>query len=305
MATYQIERRKRGILGWVFLCLFWAFNVLMLISIVSGLANVSASYGELSSSAARAGASIGTAMGLTMMLVIWLTGAVVLGMCALLTQGPKIIETVEATNGAIDRAPTFRHHRLLIWAGAAAFAVVILVTIGTMASRGRSQSTTPGDQAYQGGVAESTPPTAAAPEEPVSPWRYESERDDMRDATNRFASALSSNVVDMGFPYESVRMSIVLRDHAVHGRDILLTVNEGQFVCRFRGCTISAKFDDGEIQTFSVNQADAGASDVLFIQNQSRFLTALQSAERVTIEAQFYNRGNEQFSFNIEGLQWE
>jgi hypothetical protein len=308
MATYQIERRKRGVIGWIFLVLFWLFNVFMLISVIGGLANVSSSYDTMTSTAERAGASIGTALGLSMLMGVWLTGAVILGLCALLTQGPKIIETV--TDGVSNSgdgdvatsAPRRKHNPLLIWGGAAVAAFVFLILIGTIfGNASNAPNSDPSPQAIAESAAVATP-TATAPE---PNWQYTSEQDEMRGATNRFAISQSTNVANMGFPYETVRMSITLRDHAQHGRDIMLAVNEGQFVCRYRGCSISAKFDDGEIQTFSVNEAEAGSNDVLFIQNQSRFLAALRTAQRVTIEAQFYNRGGEQFAFNVAGLEWE
>jgi len=306
MATYQIERRKRGVIGWVFLVLFWLFNIFMLISVIGGLANVS-SYNDAASTAERAGASIGTAIGLSMLMGMWLAGAVVLGLCALLTQGPKIIETVsdEVAAAADGSAPPSvmprKHNPVLVWGGAIVAAFAMLSLLGAIFG-GSSNGPTP--ETARSATEDETPSTPIPPVAEPN-WRYDTENDEMRGATNRFATAQSTNVVDMGFPYETVQMSIILRDHAQHGRDIMLTVNEGQFVCRYNGCSISAKFDDGEIQTFSANQADAGSNDVLFIQNQTRFLTALRSAERVTVEAQFYDRGGEQFTFNVAGLEWE
>lgn len=266
----------------------------MLVSLLSGLANVS----TLSDSV---GTSIGATLGVSMLLGIWLSGAVILGLCALLTQGPKIIETIERPSSSAD-APSGPRRTLnpamLVGGG-----VIILVVAASALNGIPSAPPTTIEPTQLDANGEATAPMA--PAAPAPNWTYETERDEMRDATNRFASSASTNTVDMGFPYDTVQMRIMLRDHAEHGRDIMLVVSEGQYQCGYRGCSISAKFDDGEIQTFSVNEADGGTNGVLFIQNQPRFLAALRSAERVTIEARFYSRGSQQFSFNIGGLQWE
>ncbi len=95
MPTYQIERRKRGFFGWIFLVAFWLFNAFMAFALFAGLSNVSNMSSTLTSDAERAGAAIGTTIGASMILGIWLAGAVILGLFVLFTRGTKIIETIE------------------------------------------------------------------------------------------------------------------------------------------------------------------------------------------------------------------
>jgi len=95
MATIiRKEIRKRGFFGWVFLILFVVFNLIMLAWMIGGMnaASNTAAVGE----AAQAGRAVGTAVAAGMILFIWLAGAVILGLFALLTRGRKTIveETV-------------------------------------------------------------------------------------------------------------------------------------------------------------------------------------------------------------------
>jgi hypothetical protein len=89
------ETRKRGFFGWVFLLLFWAFNALMLWWLVAGLGAVSQT--PVHSTAEESGRAIGGFIGGTMVMFVWVAGAVILGLFALLTRGSKTIveETVQ------------------------------------------------------------------------------------------------------------------------------------------------------------------------------------------------------------------
>lgn len=93
--TVRIEKRQRGVFGWVFLVIFWAFNAFMALSMFLGLANTGDMMGKATTEAEKAGTAIGTALGVGMMLSMWMAGAVILGLFVFLTRGKKVItETV-------------------------------------------------------------------------------------------------------------------------------------------------------------------------------------------------------------------
>lgn len=94
MAQVQIESRKRGPIGWFFLLIFWGFNALMLYSCATGMAGVNEQTATMTESE-RAGAAIGTGLGLFMILGIWAAGALILGFAVMFTRGNKIIRTIE------------------------------------------------------------------------------------------------------------------------------------------------------------------------------------------------------------------
>lgn len=97
MATItRIETRKRGIFGWIFLTLFWAFNALMAFGLFGGISSNMERAENLGTEAEKAGFAIGTAIGASGILLVWVLGAILLGICVMLTKGKKII--VERTD---------------------------------------------------------------------------------------------------------------------------------------------------------------------------------------------------------------
>jgi len=78
----QIREPERSTVGKIAKWLFIAFNLLMVIWIVSAL-NVEV---PTSSSAEQAGAAIGKGIGATILFVFWVFGDIILGLFALLTR---------------------------------------------------------------------------------------------------------------------------------------------------------------------------------------------------------------------------
>lgn len=95
--TIRTEKRKRGIVGWFFLALFWAFNALMAFAIFAGVSENTSQMAQMTSEAQRAGYAAGTAIGVGMLVFIWAAGAIILGLFVLFTQGRKVI--IETTTG--------------------------------------------------------------------------------------------------------------------------------------------------------------------------------------------------------------
>lgn len=89
MTETYIEKRKRGFFGWIFLLLFIAWNLLMLLWLV-GAMNSGPDTSQMSE-AQRTSAALGTGLGVVIILVIWALGSVVTGLLALLTRGSKTI----------------------------------------------------------------------------------------------------------------------------------------------------------------------------------------------------------------------
>lgn len=91
--TVQTERRQRGVIGWIVLLVFLGFNAFMFFATISGLGASSEASAELTTDAEKAGAAIGTVIGLGMIMSIWVMGAGILGLFVLLTRGRKVITT--------------------------------------------------------------------------------------------------------------------------------------------------------------------------------------------------------------------
>jgi hypothetical protein len=94
MPTVQREVSDRTAFGKLVKWVFVGFNILMLIWLVSACVAVSDVSQNAVNDAERAGAAIGTGLGMTFLLFIWGVGDLILGMFVLFTRRKKII-TVE------------------------------------------------------------------------------------------------------------------------------------------------------------------------------------------------------------------
>lgn len=84
----QLRKPKRGFFGKIFLWLFYLFNVLMLLWLIGGLNATSEMATQALTEAEKAGAAIGTGLGVSMVLGIWVIGDIITGLLALMTR-PK------------------------------------------------------------------------------------------------------------------------------------------------------------------------------------------------------------------------
>lgn len=82
-----LRKPKRGFFGKLTVFAFWGFNALMVLWIWGGTQSAVETSSGLSGAEA-AGAAIGTGIGVTLLVMIWLVGAIILGLMALLTR-PK------------------------------------------------------------------------------------------------------------------------------------------------------------------------------------------------------------------------
>lgn len=137
-------------------------------------------------------------------------------------------------------------------------------------------------------------------------WNYRESSDQMTGKAIRWALVKSKNEVEFDFPYQGrQRASLQLRVHPRYGTDAILSVERGQFNCGIDGCSVRIRFGDGQPQAFSVNEPDDHSTTYLFIQNYTRFMTALRKVDTIHIEAPFYQEGNRVFEFAVDGLDWK
>lgn len=79
-----LRKPRRGLLGWIAILAFWGFNIAMLLFYLefTEVAEVS----DAGNSVERAFEMVGVGFGYTALLVVWVGGAVILGIMALLTR---------------------------------------------------------------------------------------------------------------------------------------------------------------------------------------------------------------------------
>ena len=177
------------------------------------------------------------------------------------------------------------------------------VDSGTNASS--NSSVTTGSPSTAGNPANTPATSSPSSSTQSSDWRYDEREDKMRNQTTRWAELDSNNRLVFDFPYEGGSTgTLSLRVSPKYGKDVMLQVSKGQFLCSFEGCAVHVKFDSGPIESYGAAEAADGSSDVIFIHNYAGFLKKLRTAKKVMIEAQFYRAGWQQLEFSPAGLNW-
>lgn len=141
----------------------------------------------------------------------------------------------------------------------------------------------------------------------VPNWTYNESVDEMRGTTTSTAVTTSRNNVHLESPYSGgTDLSIVIRHSDELGNELLFVTNNGQLWCEYRSCSIAVKFDDKSVEDHAVSRAVGGSSDAMFLEDsENDFISKLKSSKQTMIEIGFFNNGNQQFTLDTEGLDWQ
>jgi hypothetical protein len=93
MGIVRREVSDRTIFGKLVKWTFIAFNILMIFWVIAGLNVASETMQDTVNDAEKAGAAIGSTIGMGMIVILWALGDIILGMFVLFTRRKKIIET--------------------------------------------------------------------------------------------------------------------------------------------------------------------------------------------------------------------
>ncbi|BEN27025.1 hypothetical protein RGP44_002894 [Serratia marcescens] len=147
----------------------------------------------------------------------------------------------------------------------------------------------------------------------ASSWKVSYQNDEMRGTSQKLAYATSDNLVNFEFPYNGgSRLGIMIasantklgegeKPDSLPLIRAMLFIDKGQFQCNpYNDCHISVKFDNGEIQSFPMEEASAGRADAILVSDSDEFINNLKKHKTLIIEAEFYRAGNKQFKFNLD-----
>lgn len=93
MGVVRREVSDRTIFGKFVKWTFVAFNILMIFWLIAGFNVASETMQDTVNDAEKAGAAIGSTIGMGMIVILWALGDIILGMFVLFTRRKKIIET--------------------------------------------------------------------------------------------------------------------------------------------------------------------------------------------------------------------
>lgn len=140
----------------------------------------------------------------------------------------------------------------------------------------------------------------------ASAWTFDTQPDKMGRGEVRYATVRTSESFELGFPYSGPQHAqLLLRVHPQYGRDVILEIERGQFMCRIDGCRVLVRFDDGKPQTFSGSESGDNNTTVIFIHGFDNFVLKARKAKRVMVQATIYQAGDRIFEFDTSGLgEW-
>lgn len=151
-----------------------------------------------------------------------------------------------------------------------------------------------------------TPSNTIQTEKPVliENWRYSSFEDNMTGKKTYRASLDSSNTLHFSFPYEGAQnATLLLRTHPRYGKDVMLSIEKGQFLCNmYDGCSLLIRFDDSPPVTFNASEPADHDSTVLFIENYSGFVGKMMKAKKVRIQANYFREGSPILEFDVSNF---
>lgn len=96
MPTITTETRKRGLFGWIVAILFWGWNAIMGWSFIGGLGATGEGYKSAATNGQQTAYTIGSTIGFGLILMLWMFGAVILGLMMMFTRGKTTLVTREA-----------------------------------------------------------------------------------------------------------------------------------------------------------------------------------------------------------------
>lgn len=139
-------------------------------------------------------------------------------------------------------------------------------------------------------------------------WYISTEKDEMTDTKNIWASITSDNYISQDFPYEGMtRATITVRYMKKYGFDVLIGISQGQIhESKYNGDNyITARFDEGSPKRYYFNEASDGSSEMVFLSNHSEFIKRCKQAKDIKIDIPIWQEGRPVFTFHVdEPLEW-
>ena len=145
-------------------------------------------------------------------------------------------------------------------------------------------------------------------------WVLTYAKDEMRGTTEKIIQTESQRPVDLMPPYQGGSwLAMVLRSPRVELKEgenpdnieldkAILIITKGQFNCPISdGCHITVKFDNEKIQKYKTLKPNNGSTDIIYLEKPKEFLDDIAKHKKLIIEADFYQSGVRQFTFDLNG----
>jgi TonB family protein len=142
----------------------------------------------------------------------------------------------------------------------------------------------------------------------LSQWQYSSKKIGIDEVPFKFARALSTESLNLEFPYAGRNFAIVTLRINPKGLDVIFSLQKGQLSCH-QTCTVKIKVDDKPSRTIAVvGPADSGVNNLLFVMNSAQaqaLARELAGASKLAIELPIYKAMGTVVRFDVSGLNLE
>ena len=121
-----------------------------------------------------------------------------------------------------------------------------------------------------------------------------------------YAQSISTNEIDFKPPYDGgSKFNLTVRKRNGEN-EVMLQVDKGQFMPNIADeRMIKVKFDDGQPNEYSYNEASDGSSNIIFIESCQSLIKKLKTSKKLMIEAEFYEEGRKVIEFDVSGFEWK
>ena len=140
---------------------------------------------------------------------------------------------------------------------------------------------------------------------PSSKWLYSDEEDKMTSKKKYYAQLIANDELMFDFPYNGGSVATLTIRKKRGEVDAMLKISKGQFIHDYEGGSIKVRFGNAKPSIYAISKSSDQSSNLIFIDNVSRFISNLKKYKKLLIEAEFYNEGVRQIEFNIEGFKWD
>ena len=136
-------------------------------------------------------------------------------------------------------------------------------------------------------------------------WNYQESNEKMGRGAIKNAYVKSLNKLSFDFPYQGIQnATLQLRKHPKYGKNVIVSIDKGQFLCHYNGCKVSVRFDNGKPIRYNATEPSDHSTTYLFINDYKNFVRRAKKAKKIYIEAEFYQEGTRVMEFNSEGLKF-
>jgi hypothetical protein len=135
-------------------------------------------------------------------------------------------------------------------------------------------------------------------------WEYNTSEDKMTSNITKYATITSNESLSLDFPYEGNNLGYLKLRKKNGVLNILIMIDKGQISGSYENENVKVRFDDNKAITFSYSKPEDSSSDLIFIDNETKFLSKLKKSKKILIGLPLYQNGTQILSFTTENLKW-